>query len=115
MFAEGLTILPGDIVVHKTTADSFHRTELNELLKSRGVSELVVGGIQTDFCVDTSIRRALALGYEVVLISNGHTTLANAVLSPEQIIAHHNITLSSITSFGPKVQLIPAEEVHFVA
>lgn len=111
LFAEGLAVLPGDTVVHKTASDSFHRTALHDLLAARGVSELIVGGMQSDFCVDSSVRRALALGYAVTLLSDGHTTLPNAVLSAEQIIAHHNATLSNISSFGPRVRLVAAADV----
>ena len=107
-FASALHVEPDDIVVHKTTADAFHLTRLDEVIKSMGISEIVVGGMQTDFCVDTTVRRALALGYEVRLIADGHTTLGNGVLTAEQIVAHHNLTLSGIASFGPRVRLVPA-------
>ncbi|WP_333473642.1 isochorismatase family protein [Limnohabitans radicicola] len=107
-FAHLLTVSPADTVVHKNTADAFHNTTLHAQLQARGITELIVGGIQTDFCVDTSIRRALALGYAISLVSDGHTTLDNTVLSAEQIIAHHNVNLSSISSFGPRVTLVPA-------
>ena len=107
-FAHRLTVSPADTVVHKNTADAFHNTSLHAQLQAQGITELIVGGIQTDFCVDTSVRRALALGYAISLVSDGHTTLDNTVLSAAQIIAHHNVNLSSISSFGPRVTLVPA-------
>jgi nicotinamidase-related amidase len=61
--------------------------------------------------VDTTTRRALALGYPVQLVSDGHTTMDSAVLSAAQIIAHHNETLANITSFGPRAVAVPAAEV----
>lgn len=104
-----------DILLRKTAADSFHLTELDALLKRHGITELVICGMQTDFCVDTTTRRALALGYPVVLVADGHTTLNSKHLSAAQIIAHHNETLSSISSFGPMVRLEPAQEIRFAA
>nr|MDP2192515.1 cysteine hydrolase family protein [Rhodoferax sp.] len=104
-----------DTLLRKTAADSFHLTELDALLQRSAVTELVIGGMQTDFCVDTTTRRALALGYPVVLVSDGHTTLNNKHLSAAQIIEHHNETLSNISSFGPVVRLECAQEVRFVA
>jgi nicotinamidase-related amidase len=77
------------------------------------VTELVLCGMQSDFCVDTTTRRALALGYPVVLVSDGHTTVDNAVLSAAQITAHHNETLTNITSFGPRVRALPAHTIEF--
>jgi nicotinamidase-related amidase len=103
-----------DTLLRKTAADSFHLTELDALLKRSAVTELVICGMQTDFCVDTTTRRALALGYPVVLVSDGHTTLNNKHLSAAQIIEHHNETLSNISSFGPVVRLEPAQELRFV-
>jgi nicotinamidase-related amidase len=111
--AAGLHAAPTDTFLRKTASDSFHRTELDALLKNAGVTELVVCGMQSDFCVDSTTRRALALGYPVVLVSDGHTTLNNKHLSAAQIIGHHNETLSSIDSFGPMVRLERAEEIRF--
>lgn len=111
--AQGLTVQPTDVRVRKTTPDSFQGTQLSALLQRHGVDRLVVCGMQSDFCVDTTTRRALALGYPVVLVSDGHTTVDNAVLSAAQISAHHNATLANISSFGPRVTLTPAAEVKF--
>jgi nicotinamidase-related amidase len=110
---ERLEAVEDDFVVRKTAPDSFHETDLDDLLQEEGVDALVVCGLQSDFCVDTTIRRALGLGYPVTLISDAHSTLGNGVLSAEQIIAHHNTTLSNITSFGPRATPTPAAEVKF--
>ena len=100
-----------DVRLRKTATDSFHRTELQELLQARGIDRLVICGLQSDFCVDTTTRRALALGYPVVLVSDAHSTVDNRVLSAVQIIAHHNETLAAIESFGPRVTAVPAGQV----
>jgi nicotinamidase-related amidase len=79
------------------------------------VSELVVCGMHTEFCVDTTIRRALALGYPVILAADAHTSDGSAVLTPALVIAHHNDVLSNISSFGPRVRPLPAAEIAFDA
>ena len=112
--AKGLESAADDILVRKTTPDSFLRTGLERLLKTHAIDRLVVCGMQSDFCVDTTTRRALALGFPVDLVSDGHSTLDNAHLSAAQIIAHHNETLSHLTSFGPQVRLVAAADVSFV-
>jgi nicotinamidase-related amidase len=106
---------PTDTFLRRTAADSFHLTALDALLKREAIAEVVICGMQTDFCVDTTTRRALALGYPVVLVSDGHTTLDNRHLSAAQIIDHHNETLSNIRSFGPVVRLEHAQHVRFGA
>jgi nicotinamidase-related amidase len=109
--ASGIEARSDDQRVRKTTPDSFNLTELHALLQARGITHLVICGLQTDFCVDTTVRRALALGYEVVLVADAHSTMDNGVLSAAQIIAHHNTTLSHITSFGPRVRVAFAAEL----
>jgi len=86
---------PGEVAIRKRFCDSFLRTDLHELLRSKGISSLVVAGVQTEFCVDTACRRAFSLGYQVTLVEDGHTTWDTKVLSAPQIIAHHNLTLGS--------------------
>ena len=110
--ANGLDALPTDLRVRKTAADAFHRTTLQDVLQAHGIDELVICGMHTEFCVDTTTRRALALGYPVTLVQDAHTSAGNAALSAPQVIAHHNITLSNIGSFGPRVRLVAAAELR---
>jgi len=110
--AAALETRPTDLYVRKKATDSFHQTELHTLLQRHGVSSLIICGLQSEFCVDTTTRRALALGYPVVLVADGHSTVDNTVLTATQISAHHNATLSNITSFGPRAIAVVAEEVR---
>ncbi len=111
--AQGLDVEPSDVRLGKLATDSFHNTELHSLLQARGVTQLVVCGLQSEFCVDTTTRRAMALGYPVILVADGHSTCDNGVLSAAQISAHHNTTLANITSFGPRTMAVPAAEIRF--
>jgi nicotinamidase-related amidase len=108
-----LKVQQGDSYIRKATPDSFHNTGLLALLQTLGVKKLVICGLQTEFCVDTTTRRALALGFPVALVADGHSTLDNGVLTAAQIIAHHNITLSNMESFGTRVSLVPAAQMRF--
>lgn len=110
--ARGLNTASSDVPIHKKTVDSFHQTELEAVLKRHGVSRLIICGLQSEFCVDTTTRRALALGYPVTLVADGHTTVDNAIFKAAQISAHHNETLPHITSFGPRVTVMPASEIR---
>lgn len=107
-----LQLSDADLRLHKTACDSFYKTNLQDLLTSRGVDHLVVCGLQSEFCVDSTVRAALARGYPVTLVADGHSTVDNAVLTAAQISAHHNTTLASLRSFGPRVTPLPAAEIH---
>ncbi len=110
--AEGLITAPGDRILAKTTADAFLRTELESVLQESAVSRLIVCGYATEFCVDTSIRRAAALGYDVIIAADAHTTHDKAHAPARQIVTHHNATLAGITSFGKRISCLAAAEIQ---
>jgi nicotinamidase-related amidase len=85
----------GDPVIEKHHCDAFQETGLQDLLASLGASDLVLAGMMTEYCVDTTCRRAFSQGYQVTLVSDGHSTFSRDDLSAEQIIAHHNSILGS--------------------
>lgn len=107
-----LIVRHSDYKVRKSTPDSFLRTNLEEILTLNGVSNVIICGYATEFCVDTTTRRAAALGYSVQLVADAHTTHDKAHASAEQIRNHHNVTLPNITSFGPHISVIKASELH---
>lgn len=113
--ASGLEAEPDDIRVRKTTPDSFLNTKLAGELADLGIERLVVCGMHTEFCVDTTVRRALALGYPVTLVADAHTSAGNAAITAQQVIAHHNATLTNISSFGPRVQAVASAELSLQA
>ena len=109
--AQGLETQSTDFFVRKTTPDAFRRTELEPLLEDLQAQGLVICGMHTEFCVDTTTRSALSMGFPVILVSDAHTSAENGVLSPQQIIAHHNVTLTNISSFGPTATAVPSSEL----
>lgn len=111
----GLQVEPGDLSLRKTTPDSFLHTELQTLLQDRGIEQLVICGYASEFCVDTTTRRAAALGYPVVLVADAHTTHDKPHATAAQIRAHHNATLPGITSFGPVIRALPGAALRFDA
>ena len=71
-----LALPPADAepVVAKDADDGFVGTPLADLLEERGITRLVVVGIQSEMCVAATARGALARGLRVVLPRDGHTT-----------------------------------------
>ncbi|MBB3218038.1 nicotinamidase-related amidase [Ochrobactrum sp. RC6B] len=110
---EELALKPGDVLVEKRSCDSFHETDLQTVLEQRNISHLVVGGCQTQYCVDTTVRRAVSLGYDVTLIGDAHTTGDTASLQFADIVAHHNETLSGFRAGNARVRVRPAADISF--
>ena len=83
----------GELVIHKRHPDSFQGTCLQRELGIREIKNLIVAGIQTEYCVDTTCRRAYSLGYDVTLVQDAHSTWDTKYLDASQIINHHNQVL----------------------
>lgn len=97
-----------DKVFDKYSPSAFHGTELNRWLKEKGVEELVIAGMKTQYCIDTNCRMASSLGYRTILAADAHSCMDTPDLSAQQIIAHHNATLA-----GPFVKLQSSNDIHF--
>jgi ureidoacrylate peracid hydrolase len=59
-----------DHIIIKRRDSAFHNTEIEVWLRSIGVDTLVFCGIDTSICVETSLRDAFNIGYDVILISD---------------------------------------------
>ena len=106
---ESLAINPQlDNIFDKTKPSCFYQTGLAEALTHEGVSELVIVGMKTQYCIDTNCRSAAELGWQVVLADDAHTCMDTAQLSAEAIIAHHNATLQ-----GAFVRLAKSADIVF--
>ncbi|POX45681.1 isochorismatase family protein [Streptomyces sp. Ru72] len=108
----------GDVVLDKDSADSFLDTGLGDLLDESAVCRVIVTGFATEYCVDSTSRGALSRGYDLVLVSDGHTTPERppgAAPSAAQVIAHHNTTFSAIQYAGRSITVTPAAHVRLDA
>lgn len=83
----------GDVVIQKFTPDSFYKTNLQEELEKHSIQEIVICGLQTEVCIDTTCRRAFSSGYKVTLVRDAHSTYDSKNLSAEQMVEHHNHVL----------------------
>lgn len=62
--------MASDLIVIKRRDGAFQDTELRVWLQSEGINTLVFCGIDTSICVETSLREAFNIGYDVILVSN---------------------------------------------
>jgi biuret amidohydrolase len=62
--------LPGEPVIDKPGKGAFHATDLDAILKNLGIAQLIVCGVTTEVCVNTSVREANDRGYDCVVVSD---------------------------------------------
>lgn len=67
---EELRPQPGDIIVYKTRYSGFYNTELDAILKRRGMRTLIMMGCTTSVCVESTLRDAMFRDYSPVLLSD---------------------------------------------
>lgn len=60
----------GELVVNKHRSSAFHDTDLETILRVKGITKLVIMGISTGGCVLSSLRKAADLDYDIVVISD---------------------------------------------
>ena len=59
--------MPGEPVIDKPGKGAFHATDLHSILQHRGISQLVVTGVTTEVCVNTTVREANDRGYDCLV------------------------------------------------
>jgi len=100
-------------IIRKRESDSFFETMLQEELEKRRITHLTIAGGMTEYCVDTTCRRATSLGYDVTLASDAHLTRDNGVLSAANIIAHHNFVLNDFGAGDHVITVKPVDQIVF--
>lgn len=65
-----LAPVEGEIVIDKPGKGAFYATGLHEMLKARGITHLLFGGVTTEVCVQTSMREANDRGYDSLLLED---------------------------------------------
>lgn len=97
---EELTPHETDHIVMKKAYGAFFQTPLDRILRNLGIKILVMTGVATNYCVETTSREAVAYGYDVIMVND-----ATATFDPE---GHHATMKVIATGFG---EVMSTEEV----
>ena len=83
--------LPGETVIDKPGKSSFHATDFDDRLKAAGITHLIVIGVTSDCCVQSTFRDGFERGYECVILED----CTAAVETP-----NHAATMDILKAFG---------------
>jgi nicotinamidase-related amidase len=81
----GIIVAPDDIVMDKPRYGAFHGTDLDLILRNRGIESVIVTGICTNVCCETTAREANMRDYQVFFISDATACFDLPEVSAEQI------------------------------
>jgi ureidoacrylate peracid hydrolase len=65
---------PEDLLLEKPRYGAFHGTDLELILRARGIDTVIIGGIATNICCDTTAREAMMRDFRVFFLSDGTAT-----------------------------------------
>jgi nicotinamidase-related amidase len=82
---EGLTVLPGDVILDKPRYGAFHATDLELILRSRGIDTVIISGIATNICCETTAREAAQRDFRVIFLRDGTATKEMNGVSAEDL------------------------------
>ena len=104
------TVTPaeGEKVITKKEVSSFNGTELNDYLKSLGVKNLVICGMQTHMCVEGAVRAGYDLGYKITLL---HDACATKDLKfGDEVVPAKMVHLSTLSTLKAYAKVVSVEE-----
>ena len=80
-----LVVDPRDILLDKPRFGAFHSTDLELILRKRGIDTVIISGIATNICCETSAREAAVRDFRVIFLSDGTATAPMGGLSAAEL------------------------------
>ena len=87
---EGFAPLDGEKIFDKTVNSSFKGTGLLEYLKDKGEDTIIVVGLQTDYCMDATIKCGFEHGFNMIVPEYTNSTFDNDFMSGEKTYKYYN-------------------------
>ena len=92
----GLVVDARDILLDKPRFGAFHGTDLELILRSRGIDTIIISGIATNVCCETTAREAMVRDFHVLFLSDGTTTFGMGNASAAELQKATLATLGSL-------------------
>jgi len=87
---DDLAPLDNEYIVEKTFNSAFHKTNLKEYLDIKSIDTLIITGMQTEYCIDATIKSAFDNEYKIIVPDGTNTTYDNEYMSGEKTVEFYN-------------------------
>lgn len=116
--ADDFTPQPNELVIHKRYNSSFADTDLERWLREAGIKRIILTGAATNWCIRATAYSAMDRGYDIVIVSDGHSTenlqLADGTgVQAKDIIDEFNAVMCWISAPSVRVEVKTTSEVTF--
>lgn len=88
--AEGFEPAPGEKVFDKTINSCFGNKEFKAYMKQQEDRRLMIAGLQTNYCIDATVKSAFERGYEVIIPEGSNSTFDNNYMTGETTVRYYN-------------------------
>lgn len=83
----------GEKVINKSYNSAFKDTFLREYLNKKGINQLIITGMQTEYCFDTTCKVAFEYGYKVIIPEKTNTTFDNGKMRAKDLYEYYNFNI----------------------
>ena len=80
-------------VISKNYNSAFKETGLKEYLDNKGISQLIITGMQTEYCIDTTCKVAFEYGFKLIIPEKTNTTFNNGNILAKDLYEHYNFNI----------------------
>lgn len=87
---DGFKPADGEMIFDKTVNSSFKDTGLLEYLRSKNETTIIVVGLQTDYCIDATIKAGFEHDFKMIVPADANSTFDNPYMSAEQTYRYYN-------------------------
>lgn len=109
--ASSIAVEPSDTTISKSFCDAYIDTMLHSTLEDNKISRVVICGCATDFCVDSTVKGAISGKYDVVVVSDAHTTSNRPHVSAESLVQHFNWNWQNLITGDVSVEVLTTREL----
>ena len=88
--ADQVSPAPGEKIYTKEVNSAFSNKELDQYLKDLGENTVMIIGLQTNFCIDATIKSAFDRGYKVIVPQGTNSTFDNDYMTGETTVKYYN-------------------------